>query len=59
VAQQQGLRVTFISGDVHLAGVGGFYTPGVEPEHDHRWAIPPGRTGGEKTTPARVPLNEG
>lgn len=40
IAQQQNLRITFLSGDVHLAAVGCLFTKKrlrkIEPRHDHR-----------------------
>lgn len=45
IAKAQRVRVTFISGDVHLASLGLFKThsgkvkKGVEPSLDHRWML--------------------
>jgi hypothetical protein len=37
IAQNQNLRITFVSGDVHCCGVGKFFSVGDVPEHaDHR-----------------------
>jgi hypothetical protein len=43
VAQSQNLRVTFLSGDVHLAAVGCLFTKKrirkIQPRHDHRYML--------------------
>lgn len=43
IAEQQNLRITFLSGDVHLAAVGCLFTKKrvnkIEPRHDHRYML--------------------